>query len=121
LARTDGDGPAHLSLRAQGQKPVTLTTTVDLSRERRRPWIGKLWARERVGDLLEEIALRGASQDKVSETIELALAYNVVTPYTSFLAIPMTELTPDAAANLVTARQRKQAILALNPDAAALS
>jgi Ca-activated chloride channel homolog len=121
LARVDGAGPVQLSLRAQGQKPVTLGAAVDPAREPRRPWIGKLWARERIGDLLEDIALRGNSQDKISETVELALAYNVVTPYTAFLAIPATELTPDAAAKLSTARQRKQAILALNPDAAALA
>lgn len=123
LGRIDGDGRVRLTLRAdaQGGRPVALTTTVDLPREPRRPWIGKLWARERVGDLLEEIALSGEREDRRRETIELALAYNIVTPYTSFLAIPASEiLTADAAATLAEARRRKAAVLAQTPDAVAL-
>jgi MYXO-CTERM domain-containing protein len=106
---------------AQGSGPIALTTTVDVPREERRPWIGKLWARERVGDLLETMALGGMRDDLRRETIELALAYNIVTPYTSFLAIPASEvLTADAAATLAEARRRKAAVMAQNPDAIAL-
>jgi Ca-activated chloride channel family protein len=123
VARVAGEGPVRLTLHAdaQGSGPVALSTTVDPAREPRRPWIGKLWARERVNDLLEEMALSGAREDRQREVIELALAYNIVTPYTSFLAIPANEvLTADASATLAEARRRKAAVLAQSPDALAL-
>jgi Ca-activated chloride channel family protein len=123
LGRFDGSGPVKLTLRAQAQggKPVALTAAIDASRSPRRPWIGKLWARERVGDLLEEMALGITNDRRREETIELALAYNIVTPFTSFLAIPASEvLTAEAAQTLAEARRRKQAILSQSPDAVAL-
>jgi Ca-activated chloride channel family protein len=123
LARVEAAGPVRITLHAdaQGAGPVSLTTTLDLRREQRRPWIGKLWARERVAFLLEEIALAGERDSLKKETIELALAYNIVTPYTSFLAIPASEvLTPDAAATLADARRLKASIMANRPDAQAL-
>jgi Ca-activated chloride channel family protein len=116
-------GPMRITLHAdaQGSGPVSLTTTLDVPREARRPWIGKLWARERVAFLLEEMALSGESDFLRQETIELALAYNIVTPYTSFLAIPASEiLTPDAAATLADARRLKASVMANRPDAEAL-
>lgn len=112
--------PARVVVRGRGSESFSFTTSLDVGREARRPWIGKLWAKERVDHLLGEIAARGAQAPLVAETTELALAYNIVTPYTAFLAIPESELTSAGAADLASARMRKQAILALNPDAAAV-
>jgi Ca-activated chloride channel family protein len=53
--------------------------------------------------------------------VDLALAYNLVTRYTSFLAIPESEIAPGAKRELVSARERKQAVIDARPDAAALS
>ena len=123
LARVDAAGQVLLTLHADavGSGPVSLATTIDVARGPRRPWIGKLWARERVSDLLEEMALTGENDRLKQETIELALGYNIVTPYTSFLAIPATEvLTPQAAATLAEARRLKAAVMARTPDALAV-
>jgi Ca-activated chloride channel family protein len=124
VARVDARGPVRLTLKAdaQGGGPVALHTTFDPTKGPRRPWVGKLWARERVSDLLEEMALGGEAGPLREETIQLALAYNLVTPYTSFLAIPASEvLNPEAAATLAEARRLKALVLAHNPDALALA
>ena len=50
-------------------------------------FIPRLWATRRVGYLLDEIRLRGESQEVKEEVVELARQYNIVTPYTSYLIV----------------------------------
>ena len=69
--------------------------------------------------LLEELSLGASQPELVREVTELALAYNFVTPYTAFLAIPESELGGEAS-TVAAARERKRKILADHPDAAAL-
>lgn len=122
VARVRGDGPLEVALRGnRGGTPITMAQTIAVPAAERRPWVGRQWAMARVGDLLEEIALAGATEELESEAIELSLAYSLVGPYTSFLAIPESELTQASSDTLAQARARKQAILAKNKDAAALS
>jgi Ca-activated chloride channel family protein len=102
-------------------KPITRTVDVTLPKAERRPWVGGIWAGGRVEHLLEEIALEGETTELTDEVIELALAYELVTPYTSFLALPEEELTDDVAQTLADARARKQKIQAAHKDALALS
>ncbi len=49
------------------------------------PFIARLWAIRRVGYLLGQIRLHGEDKELVDEIVELAVAYGIVTPYTSFL------------------------------------
>jgi len=122
VVNAEGDKPVRITIRGtMAGKRVAYTTTVRAQRTQVRPWVGRLWAQSRVDDLLEEIALQGESDELKNETINLALAYNFVTPYTSFLAIPENELTDSAAEQLADARERKARILAAHKDAAALS
>jgi MYXO-CTERM domain-containing protein len=100
-------------------KPVTFTRTVDLGKAPPRPWVGRLWGASRVGHLQEEIALGAKQPELMTELIELALAYNFVTPYTAFLAIPESELG-DQRGTIEAARAAKKKIMAQNPDAANL-
>jgi len=74
-----------------------------------------------VDRLLEDISLKGETDERKDEAIELALSYGFVTPYTSFLAIPESELTEATSEVMKDARARKQAILAKRQDAVALS
>jgi Ca-activated chloride channel family protein len=122
--RLRGEGPVTVTISGlQGGKPVRFTTTATVPREAEARWAGRLWAQSRVGDLLEEIAEKG--EDKAgelkNEAIELALAYALVTPYTSFLAIPEEELTDTARATLADARARRAQIQKAHKDALALS
>jgi Ca-activated chloride channel family protein len=85
------------------------------------PWIARSWARARVDDLLEEVRAKGESEELKNEAIELGLAYAIVTPYTSFLAIPESAMTLEAKSAVGSMRERRRRILALRSDAAALS
>lgn len=83
--------------------------------------VARDWAAARVHDVLEEIALNGETEQLKNEVIELALAYEMVTPYTSFLAIPKNEVTEAAADMLSSARALKKRIREAHADAVALS
>jgi Ca-activated chloride channel family protein len=121
-ARVRGTGATKIVVSGmQNGKRVKFEHELDVPETARRPWVGRMWAESRVDDLLEEIALDGETAELRQETVELALAYDVVTPYTAFLAIPESELTENASETLAQARKRKEAILAANADAAALS
>lgn len=115
--RIRGQGKARLAVRGRADKEVRLIASVDLAESIRHPFVAKLWGRERIAHLLEDIALFGESPERRDETIELALAYGVVTPYTAFLAIPESELTDQTRAMLGSLRAQKQALLARHPDA----
>jgi Ca-activated chloride channel family protein len=104
-----------------GGKKVKKSVQVDLPADEKRTWVARTWAGSRVSHLLEQIALHGETEELQTETIELALAYNLVTPYTSFLAIPESEMTDEVAKTLADARARKQQIQAAHKDALALS
>lgn len=122
VARVASEGPMSVKLTGQmGGKPVQFSTVVDGKKDESRPWVGRLWAEERVRDLLAEVAFVGESAELKQETIDLALAYDLVTPYTSFLAIPETELSGATKQLYASAKQRKADRLAAHPDAIALS
>ncbi|MGH2542435.1 MAG: hypothetical protein ACRDIB_06555, partial [Ardenticatenaceae bacterium] len=48
-------------------------------------WLPRLWATRKIGTLLQGIRLHGENQEAVAEIIDLAIAYGIVTPYTTFL------------------------------------
>jgi MYXO-CTERM domain-containing protein len=118
--RIRGQGTAKFIIKGKlGGKEVTYTRSVDLSKASGRPWVGSLWAQSRIDHLLEEIALGNKDDETKNEVLELALAYNFVTPYTAFLAIPESELGA-MKGTIEEARAQKQKILANNPDVAGL-
>lgn len=120
--RLVGTGPVTFTIKGMlDGKPVQYTARAQVRPVVDRPWVGKLWAQSRVDHILEELALTGHNQELQNEVIELALAYNFVTKYTSFLAIPESELTGEARNMMLTARQRKSKIMARKADAAALA
>jgi Ca-activated chloride channel family protein len=58
------------------------------------PHLPRLWAQARVNALLDQIARNGETREAVDEIIRLARRYKLVTPYTSFLAVPRALLRP---------------------------
>jgi Ca-activated chloride channel family protein len=70
---------------------------------RQASYIPHLWAQVKVGTLLREIRLRGASNSRelIDEVVALSTRYGIVTPYTSFLVVEPTALSPQAAASAV--------------------
>jgi hypothetical protein len=119
--RLTGTGPTRFALHGSvGGRPITVRARLDVQNGVRRPWVGKLWAESRVDHLVEKIALGEGTAEHQKEVVDLALAYNFVTDYTSFLAIPESELTDNARATIEEARARKRSILDAHPDAKSL-
>jgi Ca-activated chloride channel family protein len=118
--RLRGTGTAKFTIKGRlAGKAVEFTRSVDIKKAPNRPWVGRLWAQSRVQHLLEEISLGSKDAEMTNEVIDLALAYNFVTPYTSFLAIPESELG-NMKGTVDAARERKKKLMADNPDIADL-
>lgn len=49
-------------------------------------FVEKLWATRRVGEIIDELDLRGHNQELVDELVRLSIQHGIMTPYTSFLA-----------------------------------
>jgi Ca-activated chloride channel homolog len=49
------------------------------------PFIARLWATRRIGDLLNSIRLNGQNKELVDSVVQLSVRYGIITPYTSFL------------------------------------
>jgi Ca-activated chloride channel homolog len=49
------------------------------------PFISRLWATRRIGDLLNSIRLQGENQELIDSVVNLSVRYGIITPYTSFL------------------------------------
>lgn len=105
-----------------GGRQVAYPVSVTLPERASHPWAGRLWAKSRIDDVLEEMALtRTPPPELRDEVVELGLAYDLVTPYTSFLAVPERELSPEQSLTLAQMREQRAKVVAANADAAALS
>lgn len=89
VGRYQGDG--HVAVRLTGdvngkkQEFVYEQTFPAVSAEN--TFIPRLWATRRVGYLLEEIRLHGASKELEDEVVQLGKEYGIMTPYTSYLVL----------------------------------
>jgi len=71
-----------------GRERITMTFAPDWSiDDTDKSFIANLWARRRVDALLDDIEESGSDNGRVQEVIELATSWNIVTPYTSYLAM----------------------------------
>jgi Ca-activated chloride channel homolog len=55
-------------------------------------FVEKLWAIRRVGDIINELDLKGKNEELILELVRLSTKHGILTPYTSFLADERTEL-----------------------------
>ncbi|MCC6420962.1 MAG: VWA domain-containing protein [Gemmataceae bacterium] len=53
-----------------------------------RTFVEDLWARRKVGYLLDQIRVNGENKELVTEVVTLAKRYGITTPYTSYLVVP---------------------------------
>lgn len=49
-------------------------------------FVEKLWATRRIGEIIDELDLKGKNDELVKELVELSTKHGILTPYTSFLA-----------------------------------
>ncbi len=77
-----------ISLRGQvdGQAQTFTYSNLDFpGRAGGEPFIARLWATRRIGDLLNSIRLNGENAELVDSIVKLSVRYGIITPYTSFL------------------------------------
>lgn len=123
--RVDGTKAAKIVLEAKERGvPKRFEVAIDPAANSDRPWVAWTWALSRVGDLLEQE--RGNTNDAErahmhEEVVDLGLTWELVTPYTSFLALPEKEITKELSGAVGTMRERRAKLLAANKDAATLS
>ncbi len=72
-------------------------------------FIEKLWAVRRVGEILDELDLKGKNQELIDELVKLSTRHGILTPYTSFLSDENTRID-DLAANARRAGVRLKAL-----------
>ncbi|MBN2578468.1 MAG: VWA domain-containing protein [Pirellulales bacterium] len=68
-------------------------------------FVEKLWAVRRVGEILDEIDLKGKNDELIKELVELSTRHGILTPYTSFMADENVSIH-DLAANSRRAGER---------------
>jgi Ca-activated chloride channel family protein len=54
-------------------------------------FVEQLWAMRRIGNIIDELDLKGKNDELVKELVELSTRHGILTPYTSFLADENTD------------------------------
>jgi Ca-activated chloride channel family protein len=77
---------------------------VEKSGDESHAFVEKIWAMRRIGEILDELDLKGQNDELTKELVALSTKHGVLTPYTSFLADENTKL--DLAQNVQATRER---------------
>lgn len=90
LARTQGTGKLSVKLTGLvGAVSKEFHYELELhDKSEHKTYVEDLWARRKVGYLLDQIRQRGESNELVDEVVILAKRYGIATPYTSYLVVP---------------------------------
>jgi Ca-activated chloride channel family protein len=101
LGRYKGNG--HVAVKLTGsvgkdQKEFVYETNFSKETKDDKGFVEDLWARRKVGYLLDEIRRNGTKKELVEEVVRLAKRYGIATPYTSYLIVPDAPVPVAAAA-----------------------
>ncbi len=90
LGRYTGTGHATIKLSGKvGSKDKELVYEINFpDKTEPKPFVEDLWARRKVGYLLDQIRLNGEQDELVKEVVSLSKKYGITTPYTSYLIVP---------------------------------
>jgi Ca-activated chloride channel family protein len=91
FGRYSGKGPAAIKLTGQvgkETKEFVYELTFPEKTGDEREFVEHLWARRKVGFLLDQIRANGEKKELVDEVVALARKYGITTPYTSYLIVP---------------------------------
>jgi len=101
--RYNGDGASAIKLSGQlGKDPKEYAWDVKFPSKATegRDFVEQLWARHKVGFILDQIRSNGEQRELMDELMSLAKKYGIATPYTSHLVVP------DAPTPVVIPRDR---------------
>jgi Ca-activated chloride channel family protein len=87
---------------------------VDKSSDDTHAFVEKLWAVRRIGEILDEIDLKGKNDELTKELVMLSTRHGLLTPYTSFLADE--NVRHDLAQNVTLTRDRLEALSAVGGE-----
>ncbi len=90
-----------------GDKKETYTFPANLtanSPDDTNSFIAKLWAARRVGEIIDELDLKGRNEELIKELVALATKHGILTQYTSFLADENGSNFGDLASNMARSR-----------------
>jgi len=79
---------------SEGNQPISFSVPVDSSKADAEKILPKIWASMKIAALTQE-AIRTSNLDFITETRKVALDYDVVSPYTAFLAVDASEPTTE--------------------------
>jgi Ca-activated chloride channel family protein len=91
MGRYDGKGPSAIKLTGRvgkEEKEFVYELTFPDRTEDGREFVEQLWARRKVGFLLDQIRINGEKKELKDEVVALAKKYGITTPYTSYLIVP---------------------------------
>jgi Ca-activated chloride channel family protein len=91
MGRYAGKGPAALKLTGtvgQESREFVYETTFPEKTNDDKSFVEQVWARRKVGYMLDQIRLNGEKKELVDEVTLLAKKYGIATPYTSYLIVP---------------------------------
>jgi Ca-activated chloride channel family protein len=91
IGRYTGQGAAAIKLTGlvgQEERELVYELTFPPKTNDGKEFVEHLWARRKVGYLLDQIRVSGESKEVVEEVTALAKKYGIATPYTSYLVVP---------------------------------
>jgi Ca-activated chloride channel family protein len=95
LGRFTGQGPSALKLAGTlgtEAKEFAYDLTFPDKTGDDRGFVEEIWARRKVGYMLDQIRLNGEKKELVDEVVALAKRYGITTPFTSWLIVPDTPM-----------------------------
>jgi Ca-activated chloride channel family protein len=113
VGRYHTPGKAKVKLKGKlGSEETTFDFPAELdekSSDDTNAFVAKLWATRRVGDIIDELDLKGKNDELVKELVALATEQGILTPYTSFLA-DETSNVRDLTSNFNRAGQQVESL-----------
>ncbi len=91
LGKFTGSGPAAVKITGQignQSKEFAYDVTFPERTTEDKDFVENLWARRKVGYLLDQIRANGEQKELMDEMLTLARKYGIATPYTSYLVMP---------------------------------
>ncbi|MBN9118697.1 MAG: VWA domain-containing protein [Planctomycetes bacterium] len=93
IGRYTGSGPSVIKLAGMvgGEKQefvYELNFPAKTDSDVGKDFVEPLWARRKVGYLLDQIRMNGEKKELIDEVVSLAKRYGIATPYTSYLVVP---------------------------------
>jgi len=91
LGRYSGTGTGTIKLTGKvgkEEKEFVFDTSFADKTDDKHDFVEHLWARRKVGFMLDQIRVNGEHKELVDEIVKLAKKYGITTPYTSFLIVP---------------------------------